>query len=141
MADEQGRIWVGVHFGSRGFGHKTASGFLALAQGLPFGGRVAKDISFDLAPIYHKRGISFVHACATRIDLERRVVETDKGPQDYDYLLVATGRAGMGHEVRSSRAQGSAQRQPAVLAVALEEIEARCCDLRRGWKTAGGLST
>jgi len=58
---------------------------------LPFGGRVAKDISFDLAPIYHKRGISFVHACATRIDLERRVVETDKGPHDYDYLLVATG--------------------------------------------------
>ena len=34
--DETGRVWVGVHFGSRGFGHKTASGFLALAQGLPF---------------------------------------------------------------------------------------------------------
>jgi tRNA-splicing ligase RtcB len=41
MEDEQGRIWVGVHFGSRGFGHKTASGFLALAQGLPFDGRAA----------------------------------------------------------------------------------------------------
>src|ERR1700724_2008227 len=39
MADEDGRIWVGVHFGSRGFGHRTASGFLALAQGLPFDGR------------------------------------------------------------------------------------------------------
>jgi tRNA-splicing ligase RtcB len=26
--DEQGRIWVGVHFGSRGFGHKTATHFL-----------------------------------------------------------------------------------------------------------------
>src|SRR5262249_1769314 len=36
MEDERGRIWVGVHFGSRGFGHKTASGFLALAQGLAF---------------------------------------------------------------------------------------------------------
>jgi tRNA-splicing ligase RtcB len=34
--DEHGSVWVGVHFGSRGFGHKTASGFLALAQGLPF---------------------------------------------------------------------------------------------------------
>ncbi len=33
FADEQERVWVGVHFGSRGFGHKTASGFLALAQG------------------------------------------------------------------------------------------------------------
>src|SRR5215213_10703444 len=39
MEDEEGRIWVGVHFGSRGFGHKTASGFLALAQGLPFDGK------------------------------------------------------------------------------------------------------
>ena len=37
MEDEQGRVWVGVHFGSRGFGHKTASGFLALAQGKGFG--------------------------------------------------------------------------------------------------------
>lgn len=38
--DERDRIWVGVHFGSRGFGHKTASGFLAMAQGKDFGGRV-----------------------------------------------------------------------------------------------------
>ena len=36
---DDGRVWIGVHFGSRGFGHKTASGFLALAQGLPFDGR------------------------------------------------------------------------------------------------------
>jgi tRNA-splicing ligase RtcB len=35
--DEQGRIWIGVHFGSRGFGHKTASGFLAIAAGKQFG--------------------------------------------------------------------------------------------------------
>ncbi len=36
FADEEDTVWVGAHFGSRGFGHKTASGFLALAQGLPF---------------------------------------------------------------------------------------------------------
>lgn len=30
------RLWIGVHFGSRGFGHKVASGFLALAQGKEF---------------------------------------------------------------------------------------------------------
>jgi tRNA-splicing ligase RtcB (3'-phosphate/5'-hydroxy nucleic acid ligase) len=30
---DDGYVWVGVHFGSRGFGHKTASGFLALAEG------------------------------------------------------------------------------------------------------------
>lgn len=34
--DEQGRLWVGVHFGSRGFGHRTATGFLALSKGLDF---------------------------------------------------------------------------------------------------------
>ncbi len=30
-----GFIWVGVHFGSRGFGHKTANMFLNVAKGLP----------------------------------------------------------------------------------------------------------
>ena len=34
--DESGRLWIGVHFGSRGFGHRTASGFLALARGMEF---------------------------------------------------------------------------------------------------------
>jgi tRNA-splicing ligase RtcB len=34
--DEDHMVWVGVHFGSRGFGHKTASGFLAMAQGGKF---------------------------------------------------------------------------------------------------------
>jgi tRNA-splicing ligase RtcB len=29
--DEGDRIWIGVHFGSRGFGHKTATAFLDLA--------------------------------------------------------------------------------------------------------------
>lgn len=31
--DEDGWLWVGVHFGSRGFGHRTASGFLSRAAG------------------------------------------------------------------------------------------------------------
>ncbi len=39
--DEQDRIWVGVHFGSRGFGHKTATHFLKAAG--------AKD-GMDVAP-------------------------------------------------------------------------------------------
>jgi tRNA-splicing ligase RtcB (3'-phosphate/5'-hydroxy nucleic acid ligase) len=50
MEDETGRIWVGVHFGSRGFGHKTASGFLALAQGLPFKSR-AHEGEMDSPPV------------------------------------------------------------------------------------------
>jgi tRNA-splicing ligase RtcB len=48
--DEQGRIWIGVHFGSRGFGHKTASGFLSLAQGESFEGRV-REGGMDSPPV------------------------------------------------------------------------------------------
>src|SRR6266849_1709015 len=33
FVDEQDRIWVGVHFGSRGLGHKTATHFLKAAGG------------------------------------------------------------------------------------------------------------
>lgn len=40
FSDELGRIWIGVHFGSRGFGHTVASGFLSLAAGKQFGERV-----------------------------------------------------------------------------------------------------
>ena len=50
MEDEEGRIWVGVHFGSRGFGHRTASGFLALAQGLAFDAK-AKEGEMDSPPV------------------------------------------------------------------------------------------
>ncbi|MEA2315507.1 MAG: hypothetical protein QOI03_2199, partial [Solirubrobacteraceae bacterium] len=55
MEDEHGRVWVGVHFGSRGFGHKTASGFLALAQGLPFDGRAAEG-EMDSPPVLFELG-------------------------------------------------------------------------------------
>lgn len=50
FADEEDVVWIGVHFGSRGFGHKTASGFLALAQGLPFDGR-ARGGEMDSPPV------------------------------------------------------------------------------------------
>lgn len=33
-------LWVGVHFGSRGFGHGIASGFMALASGAVWGDKV-----------------------------------------------------------------------------------------------------
>jgi tRNA-splicing ligase RtcB len=55
MEDEQGRVWVGVHFGSRGFGHKTASGFLALAQGLAFDARAAEG-EMDSSPVLFEVG-------------------------------------------------------------------------------------
>jgi tRNA-splicing ligase RtcB len=42
FADEANTIWVGVHFGSRGFGHTVASGFLAIGQGEKWGGTCAR---------------------------------------------------------------------------------------------------
>jgi tRNA-splicing ligase RtcB len=55
MEDEEGHVWVGVHFGSRGFGHRTASGFLALAQGLAFDAR-AREGEMDSPPILFELG-------------------------------------------------------------------------------------
>lgn len=48
--DEKGYLWVGVHFGSRGFGHKTASGFIAMSQGKDFFDK-ASEGSMDAPPI------------------------------------------------------------------------------------------
>ncbi|MDE2983277.1 MAG: RtcB family protein [Gemmatimonadota bacterium] len=55
FADERDRIWVGVHFGSRGFGHTVASSFLAIGQGAEWGTRVREaEVIFDLdAPAGH----------------------------------------------------------------------------------------
>ena len=55
FADEAARIWVGVHFGSRGFGHTVASSFLAIGQGGEWGQRVPEaEVIFDLdAPAGH----------------------------------------------------------------------------------------
>lgn len=53
FSDEKGRLWIGVHFGSRGFGHKTTTGFIALSKGKKFeesvaeGGMDAPPILFD----------------------------------------------------------------------------------------------
>jgi tRNA-splicing ligase RtcB len=50
FSDEQGRVWVGVHFGSRGFGHTVASGVLALSQNQKWGTRVPeKEALLDLS--------------------------------------------------------------------------------------------
>jgi len=50
FAGDDGHVWIGVHFGSRGFGHKTASGFLALAAGRPFTER-GPDGEMDAPPV------------------------------------------------------------------------------------------
>jgi sulfide:quinone oxidoreductase len=58
---------------------------------LPFGKRAAKDITFPLAPTFEEHKIDFVHAAATRIDLDAKQVVSTAGTHGYDYLVVATG--------------------------------------------------
>lgn len=50
LEDEAGVLWVGVHFGSRGFGHKTASGFMNIAAGKAFDDR-SHDGEMDAPPL------------------------------------------------------------------------------------------
>ena len=53
LRDDEGYLWIGVHFGSRGFGHRTTTGFVAMSKGLKFtdkateGGMDSPPILFD----------------------------------------------------------------------------------------------
>jgi tRNA-splicing ligase RtcB len=48
--DEEGWLWIGVHFGSRGFGHKTTTGFIALSHGKKWGEKAGEG-GMDAPPI------------------------------------------------------------------------------------------
>ena len=65
------RVWIGVHFGSRGFGHKTASGFLALAAGQPFGGRASEGEMMS-PPVVFPAGSGLGEAYAAAMTLAGR---------------------------------------------------------------------
>ena len=81
FADESGTLWVGVHFGSRGFGHTVASAFLALGQGKAWGERVPeREVLLDVAaPIghdyWHLMNLAGRYAYAGREWVARKVVE------------------------------------------------------------------
>jgi tRNA-splicing ligase RtcB len=68
MVDEEDRVWVGVHFGSRGFGHKTASGFLALAQGLAFDAH-AHEGEMDSPPVLFEVGSELGESYITAMEI------------------------------------------------------------------------
>lgn len=48
---EDGKLWIGVHFGSRGFGHTTANGFMHMAQGRPFQTKGEAEVGLMDAPL------------------------------------------------------------------------------------------
>ncbi len=81
FADETGALWVGVHFGSRGFGHTIASAFLALGQGKQWGERAPEhEVLLGLQqPIghdyWHLMNLAGRYAYAGREWVARKVVE------------------------------------------------------------------
>jgi len=81
FGDERGRVWVGVHFGSRGFGHTVASGFLALAQNAPWGKRVPEretllELSTPLGDAYWQlMNLAGTYAYAGREWVARKTVQ------------------------------------------------------------------
>lgn len=98
MEDEEDKIWVGVHFGSRGFGHKTASGFLALSQGLPFDGKAGGG-EMDSPPVLFEVGSELGESYVAAMELA--------GDYAYAGRDVVVGKvleilgANAGHEVHN----------------------------------------
>ena len=66
--DDEGYLWIGVHFGSRGFGHRTTTGFIAISRGLSFDDRV-KEGSMDAPPILFDAGSATGEAYIEAINL------------------------------------------------------------------------
>ena len=81
FADETDRIWVGVHFGSRGFGFGVAHGFLALGQNRAWGERVPEretllDVTSPVGDAYWQlMNLAGRYAYAGREWVARKVVE------------------------------------------------------------------
>jgi len=80
FVDEGNVLWVGVHFGSRGFGHTIASAFLAIGQGKTWGERAPeREVLLDVnAPIghdyWHLMSLAGRYAYAGREWVARKVV-------------------------------------------------------------------
>jgi tRNA-splicing ligase RtcB len=84
FSDELDRIWVGVHFGSRGLGHKTATHFLKAA-----GGKDGMDVPPTVVPVNSGIGSDYLagmtlagrYAYAGREAVARHVVRGILGAQ------------------------------------------------------------
>ena len=87
FADEQDRVWVGVHFGSRGLGHKTATHFLKAA-----GGKDGMDVPPTVVPVDSQIGADYLtgmglagrYAYAGREAVARHVVREILGAKILD---------------------------------------------------------
>lgn len=103
FVDEQDRVWIGVHFGSRGFGHKTATWFLDAAganeamDAAPVWLAVRGDLgeqyvrALDLAGQYAYAGREAVVARVAEI-LDAEIVETVHNHHNFAWLEKHDGR-------------------------------------------------
>ena len=62
LTDEKGILWVANHFGSRGFGHTVASGFLAIAAGKKFEDRVKETDDPAVLDTHTDAGMFYIEA-------------------------------------------------------------------------------
>src|SRR5690625_4624975 len=69
--EKTGDLWVAVHFGSRGFGHRTATGFLNLAANRPFDAR-SRGESMDAEPTLIRADTDLGQAYLTAMELAGR---------------------------------------------------------------------
>jgi tRNA-splicing ligase RtcB len=92
FADETGTIWVGVHFGSRGFGHTVASAFLALGQNKKWGERVPEqevllDVTANIGHDYWQlMNLAGRYAYAGREWVARKVVREILGANEVELV-------------------------------------------------------
>ena len=111
LEDEDGWIWVAVHFGSRGFGHKTASGFLNLAAGRAFDDKLPgerMDAPAVVLPLSSGLGQAYfaamMHEWLRREGVELRGAGTDESPHVYrrlpDVLAAHAGSIRVVHTLR-----------------------------------------
>jgi tRNA-splicing ligase RtcB len=77
LEDEQGRLWVVCHFGSRGLGHKIASGYLALGAGRNFGERTPDGM--DIAPTVFDLGTWLGDSYLASMELAGRYAYAGRG--------------------------------------------------------------
>lgn len=88
MEDEEtGELWVAVHFGSRGFGHRTASGFLNLANDRAFDARLPRE-SMDAPPTLLRLNTKVGQAYHTAMQLAGRYAYAGRDAVTSDVLNI-----------------------------------------------------
>lgn len=67
FADETNRVWVGVHFGSRGFGWTIGNGFMAMAQGKTFEDKAKEDMEAPPGMLHLGSTLGYLYLDAMQI--------------------------------------------------------------------------